>query len=48
MVAGVSCKEFDYRIFQVTTNEVSALFINKDAKFSKIFTKGTKKAFLLT
>ena len=47
VVAGVSYKEFDYRIFQVTTNEVSALFINKDAKFSKIFRKGTKKAFLL-
>ena len=47
VVAGVSYKELDYRIFRVTTNEVSALFINKNAKFSKIFRKGTKKPFLL-
>ena len=47
VVGGASYKEFDCRKFRVTTNEVSAFFINKNAKFSKIFREGTKHPFLL-
>ena len=31
----------------MTTNEVTAFFINKNAKFSKIFMEGTNYPFLL-
>ena len=47
VVGGTSYKEFDCRKYRVTNNEVSAFFINKNAKFSKIFRKGTKHPFLL-
>ena len=47
VVGGASYKEFDCRKFRVTTNEVSAFFINKNAKFSKIFREGTMHPFLL-
>ena len=47
VVSGTSYKEFDCRKYRVTTNEVSAFFINKNAQFSKIFREGTKHPFLL-
>ena len=47
VVGGTSYKELDCRKYRVTNNEVSAFFINKNAKFSKIFRKGTKHPFLL-
>ena len=47
VVGGALCKEVDCRFFGISMNDVSALYINKDAKFSKIFTEGRNKSFLL-
>ena len=46
VVGGLLCMEYNCR-YQVSINEVSALYINKNAKFSKIYRKGCNKPFLL-
>ena len=47
VMGGTLCEESDSRQFEVCINELLAFYINSEAKFTKLYTKGVSKCFLM-